>query len=130
MNPNHHYSTKYNKFAFPALINTPSFAALHTGTMLKRICILISLAFMLLYGLSGCSTKKSTWLTRGYHRMNTRYNGYYYAREAIKDGVLKIEKSNIDDYSNILPIFVYASKESAKMASATLKKPLKVYQRH
>ncbi|HXC04216.1 MAG TPA: tetratricopeptide repeat protein, partial [Bacteroidia bacterium] len=93
--------------------------------MLKRISILISLAFMLLYGLSGCSTKKSTWLTRGYHRMNTRYNGYYYAREAIKDGVLKIEKSNIDDYSNILPIFVYASKESAKMASGDFEKAIK-----
>ncbi|MFI5150750.1 MAG: tetratricopeptide repeat protein [Bacteroidia bacterium] len=93
--------------------------------MLKRISILISLAFILLYGLSGCSTKKSTWLTRGYHRMNTRYNGYYYAREAIKDGVMKIEKANIDDYSNILPIFVYASKESAKMASGDFEKAIK-----
>jgi len=93
--------------------------------MLKRISTYIVLVVILMYGLSGCSTKKNTWLTRGYHRMNTRYNGYYYAREAIKDGVLKLEKSNIDDYSNILPLYVYGNKESSKMASGDFEKAIK-----
>jgi tetratricopeptide (TPR) repeat protein len=82
-------------------------------------------AILLGLGISGCSTKKNTWLTRGYHRMNTRYNGYYYAREATKDGIAKIEKSYVDDYSNILPLFKYAQKDNLKMASGDMDKAIK-----
>ncbi len=76
-------------------------------------------------GLMGCATNKNNWRTRGYHRLNTRYNGYYYAREAIKEGLIKINKANIDDYSQILPLFVYANKESQKMASGDMDKAIK-----
>ncbi len=93
---------------------------------MKRLYLHILVCTLLAgLGFSSCSTKKNTWLTRGYHRMNTRYNGYYYAREAIKDGVDKINKSYVDDYSVILPLFKYASKDNLKMSSADFDKAIK-----
>jgi tetratricopeptide (TPR) repeat protein len=92
---------------------------------LKRFIPYICFAILLAGGLFGCATNKNTWVTRSYHRINTRYNGYFYAREAIKDGVAKIDKSYIDDYSNILPLFKYAQKESLKMASGDMDKAIK-----
>jgi tetratricopeptide (TPR) repeat protein len=97
----------------------------------SRVCLILKRLYhhivvcAILLGLSACSTKKNTWLTRGYHRMNTRYNGYYYAREATKDGIAKIDKSYVDDYSNILPLFKYAQKDNLKMASGDMDKAIK-----
>jgi len=99
----------------------------------SRVCLILKrlnrhivlCAILMGIGLSDCSTKKNTWLTRGYHRMNTRYNGYYYAREATKDGIAKIDKSYVDDYSNILPLFKYAQKDNLKMASGDMDKAIK-----
>jgi tetratricopeptide (TPR) repeat protein len=92
---------------------------------LKKRTLHILLYSTLLVGLLGCATNKNNWRTRGFHRLNTRYNGYYYAREALKDGLQKIDKGNIDDYSNILPLFVYPSKETQKMASGDMEKVIK-----
>jgi tetratricopeptide (TPR) repeat protein len=92
---------------------------------LKNFKLHILFALLATLGLFGCATNKNTWLTRTYHRVNTRYNGYFYAREAIKDGVAKIDKSYVDDYSNILPLFKYAQKESLKMASGDMDKAIK-----
>ncbi len=83
------------------------------------------LCTLFLLGLLGCATNKNNWRTRGFHRLNTRYNGYYYAREAMKEGLLKITKANVDDYSNILPLFIYPNKESQKMASGDMEKAIK-----
>jgi tetratricopeptide (TPR) repeat protein len=93
--------------------------------ILKRTLLHITLCLAIVMGLLGCATNKNTWLTRGYHRLNTHYNGYFYAREAIKDGVAKIDKSYVDDYSNILPLFKYAQRESLKMASGDMDKAIK-----
>jgi tetratricopeptide (TPR) repeat protein len=92
---------------------------------LKSFKLHILLALLATIGLFGCATNKNTRVTRTYHRVNTRYNGYFYAREAIKDGVAKIDKSYVDDYSNILPLFKYAQKESLKMASGDMDKAIK-----
>jgi tetratricopeptide (TPR) repeat protein len=73
----------------------------------------------------GCATNKNNWRTRGFHRLTTRYNYYYYAREAMKDGLMKIDKANVDDYNQIIPLFVYPNKESQKMASGDMEKATK-----
>jgi tetratricopeptide (TPR) repeat protein len=84
-----------------------------------------SVVLIVLIGLMSCATNKNNWRTRGYHRLNTHYNGYYYAREAMKDGLMKINKANLDDYSQIIPLFVYPNKESGKMASGDMDKAVK-----
>jgi tetratricopeptide (TPR) repeat protein len=92
---------------------------------LKKLVLHILPLLLLVLGLTQCATNKNNWRTRGFHRLNTRFNGYYYAREAIKDGLLKIDKANIDDYSQIIPLFVYPNKESQKMASGDMEKAIK-----
>lgn len=68
---------------------------------------IIAFGFLLLLGMSwvGCSTRKNKPLNRFWHRLNTRYNGYFNGKEAMKEGVLDLRKSRTDNYAGILPVF-------------------------
>ena len=70
--------------------------------MNKNTQILILLLSLII---SSCSTKKKTFFHRKYHDVTAKYNGYFNARENLKYGVSKLEKSNKDDYSKMLSIF-------------------------
>ena len=48
--------------------------------------------------MGSCSTKKNTLVSRGFHNLTARFNGYYYSCENINEGVYKIEKNNKDDF--------------------------------
>src|SRR3954468_15647902 len=84
--------------------------------------------------LSSCKTNKNTFIHRGWHNMTARYNGYYYSNENIKETVKKIEKSNKDDFSKLLPLFIYTNNTTAKSyygdLDKTIKKSSVVIQRH
>lgn len=71
---------------------------------------------------------------RGWHNMNARYNGYFYSNDNMKETVKKIEKSNKDDFSKPIPLFVYPDNNSAKTyftdLDKTIKKSSSVIQRH
>lgn len=84
--------------------------------------------------LNACSTKKNTFMHRGWHNMTARYNGYYYSNENIKELVKKVEKSHKDDFSKLIPLFIYTNNTSAKTyysdGDKTIKKSSIVIQRH
>ncbi len=84
--------------------------------------------------IAACTNKRNTVVTRTYHNITSRYNGYYWATESIKDGVFKIEESYKDDYSKILPLFIYPNNESSKTIfpemDRAIKKSSLVIQRH
>lgn len=71
---------------------------------------------------------------RGWHNMTARFNGYYYSNENIKETVKKIEKSNKDDFSKTLPLFIYTNNTTSKNyfsdCDKTIKKSSVVIQRH
>lgn len=46
--------------------------------------------------------------------MTSRYNVYFYARESLKEGVTKLEENHKDDYTMLLPLYIYGTKESSK----------------
>ena len=73
----------------------------------------LGVAIATLVLLLGCSTKKNKFPNRAYHNLNARFNGFYWAREALKEGVLKLDKSHVDDYSRILPFYRYADEKAA-----------------
>ena len=73
---------------------------------------LISATFVLLSG--GCATNKNTWVTRTFHNTTSRFNGYFYANENVKGGLIKLETNRKEDYSKILPVFIYPNPEEAK----------------
>lgn len=60
---------------------------------------------VLLVFLSACSVRKDTKLSRFWHRLNTRYNGYFNGNEALKEGYQAILKDRKDNYALVLPVF-------------------------
>jgi tetratricopeptide (TPR) repeat protein len=61
-----------------------------------------------------CSTKKNTTLTRAFHNTTSRANGYFNGREIIKEKEIVLNRGNIDDYSTILPLFIYPDEKTSQ----------------
>jgi len=70
--------------------------------------------------MASCSTKKNTAYRRAYHNITSRYNVYFYAREAYKAGVKTAEEAHKDDYNEILPLFKYTDKDAIGAASSDM----------
>lgn len=66
--------------------------------------------------------------------MNARYNGYYYSKDNIKESIVKVEKANKDDFTKLIPLFIYPTNQSAKSFYSDFDKSIKkssvVIQRH
>ncbi|MFL5751764.1 MAG: tetratricopeptide repeat protein, partial [Bacteroidia bacterium] len=86
---------------------------------------MLVLAALLLGLISSCTQYKNTFIHRGYHNMTSRYNVYFYARESLKEGVRKLEKANKDDYTKILPVFIYGDDQSAKTINPEMDRVVK-----
>lgn len=73
-------------------------------------------------------------MTRTYHNLTSRYNGYFYAKESMKDAADKVEKTYIDDYTQVLPIFRIPNTPETKGCYTDLEKAIKkstlVIERH
>ncbi|WP_143525211.1 type IX secretion system periplasmic lipoprotein PorW/SprE [Labilibacter marinus] len=75
---------------------------------------------LLLVILWGCSTKKNTSLSRGYHNLTAHYNVYFNGNESFKDGVKSIEEANEDDYTQVLMVFPESKTGSEQVASSQM----------
>ena len=60
-----------------------------------------------------CSPTKNTPIRRGYHNLTSKYNVYFNGNEAYKSGMDNIYSAHEDNFSLVLPIFVYSDKEAA-----------------
>jgi tetratricopeptide (TPR) repeat protein len=65
---------------------------------------------------AGCSSKKNTAISRSYHNLTSYYNVYFNGMEAYKAGQKKIAETHKDNYSLVLPPFVWSDKEAARSA--------------
>lgn len=81
-------------------------------------------AFFILLLVNSCSTKKNRWVNRQYHNLTAHYNGYFWAREAIKEGIDKLDRSHIDDHDKILPFYRYADEKASKSNAPTWDKAI------
>ena len=68
---------------------------------------LFRLFLVLAVTLSSCSTDKNKALNRGFHNMTSRFNGYFNANEIMKEQETTLKEGFKDDYSQLLPIFIY-----------------------
>lgn len=89
--------------------------------LIKRLIYPIVFAFLFV----ACSTKKNTVVSRGYHNLTARYNGYYYSGLNIEEGEYKIDKSNKDNFDKILPVYIYPTGEKAKATFPEFDKAIK-----
>jgi tetratricopeptide (TPR) repeat protein len=64
--------------------------------------------------LLSCSRKKDTWSSRSYHQTTAKYNGYFYAKESIKEGMAILNAEHEEDWYEILPVFVIGSERESK----------------
>ncbi len=77
---------------------------------MKRLIYVLFLLPILI----GCSTEKNTAVNRFYHNTTAYYNGYFNAREIIKEKNKEFEKTRAEDYQKILPINRYPNEEESK----------------
>ena len=61
-----------------------------------------------------CSREKNTTLSRAYHNVTSHYNGYFNARELMKEKESNMREGFEDDYSQLIPIFIYPTEEQSQ----------------
>lgn len=70
--------------------------------------------------LVACSTEKDAFLNRTFHRLVTRDNFWFNANEKLKETIDAMEKAYVDDYDEVLPIFIYGTDEQSKAITPDL----------
>ena len=68
--------------------------------------------------LVSCSTKKNTPVIRRYHNITARFNTLYNGRVAYDAGIEAQEKGHVDNYTEILPMYMVASKKTAGLGKS------------
>ncbi|MBI2966417.1 MAG: tetratricopeptide repeat protein [Bacteroidetes bacterium] len=97
----------------------------------KILRVLLCFSAVILFS---CTTKKNTLVTRTFHNITSKYNGYFNGNESFKEGVVALEKSWVDDYLEILPMYQYGNPVLATSVSPQMEKAIQkattVIQRH
>jgi outer membrane protein assembly factor BamD (BamD/ComL family) len=117
MNQRPRKSDSFSKRNFPAV---PSFV------YLMRFLIFPSIAFCLMAGLFfSCSQEKKTWTSLAWHNTLARYNGYFIAKEKMKeyeeDQLLNFK----DNYNRVLDIYPFPPLGSGSSANGPMEEIIK-----
>ncbi len=95
----------------------------------KNFIFLILFVFFM-----SCSTKKNRFTSRTFHNTVAKYNVYFNGKESFKIGKNKIEDAFQDNYTTVLPVFVYGKKSIKDLAVSdmdkTIRKCSKVIKKH
>ena len=78
----------------------------YVSILLSACCIFIVLTFFI-----SCATNKNSFENRAYHTVTSTYNVNFNGKEALKEGELEIEKKRKENYTTVLPIYYYPTKE-------------------
>lgn len=73
----------------------------------------ILLGILTVIVLTSCSTKKNKWNRRVYHNLTSHYNVWWNGDQSVKEGEKNLKEAVKDDYTAILPVFNYGTKENA-----------------
>lgn len=90
--------------------------------IIRKSGLVVWVSVMLMLLATACSTEKNARINRGYHNMTARYNGYFNAKELIKESLKTYHETNKEDYSKILPVFVYADEATASSLYPNMQK--------
>lgn len=64
--------------------------------------------------LFSCSPQKDKFLNRTYHKTTAKFNGYFNAKESLKEGVSKLERTHQEDYNTLLPTTILGDEKQAQ----------------
>ncbi|HOK50521.1 MAG TPA: hypothetical protein PLF75_01395 [Bacteroidales bacterium] len=87
-----------------------------------RFIFLLLIAMVLQWS---CSTKRNTFTSRTYHTITAHYNVYFNGNESYKRGVKKMTQQHKDDFTNLLPVFIYPGTEAANAVSTDMDRAIK-----
>lgn len=73
----------------------------------------IAALLVLFVVIGSCSTEKNTFINRAYHSVTAKYNGYFNAKELIREGLENYRKKAKEDYGDILPVELMPDKKEA-----------------
>ena len=93
--------------------------------MKRNTLTLPAFLFILFVFLAGCSTQKNTPVTRFYHNVTSRYNVLFNGSDSYNKGMKKMEEAFQDDYSGILPVFLYGDPDVAKAIGSDMDRTIK-----
>lgn len=91
-----------------------------TQNPLKNYIKYILWLVLLIVLVSGCSTKNNTWASRNYQALNTRFNVYFNGSVSYNDGLKNIQKANVEDYSDIIPMYPISRHSNADAATSNM----------
>lgn len=91
--------------------------------MALRAFFFIALVWILL---AGCSSEQTTVTSNVYHNLTAHYNGYYYAREKIREVENIIQQSLDDDHNQILRLYPKLDTVLAKTYSKDTEEAIKM----
>ncbi|MEM7163069.1 MAG: tetratricopeptide repeat protein, partial [Bacteroidota bacterium] len=101
--------------------------------MKKNFVIYILLFSCTLLVMSSCKTR-NRYINRKFHDTNARFNGYFNAKEAIKEAQLSLKTGHQENWDEVLPIFIYPTEETAPsiypQMDRAIEKCTKVIDRH
>ncbi len=87
-----------------------------------------------LASLASCTTERDGRAYRVFHNTTARYNGYFYANEALKEADIKLEEMHSERWDEILPLFLESNEETAQqifpLMERAIEKCTRVVDRH
>lgn len=93
-----------------------------------------TVAIVIILTVWGCSTQKDRWANRAFHNTTARYNGYWNAKELLKEAQAQLNTSYKEDYTELLPIYIYGDEVTSKtiypQMDTAIKKTSVVINRH
>ena len=87
---------------------------------LKKYSLYLISVWLVLFLSVGCSTKKNTAVTRQYHDLTSHYNVYFNAKGSVKEGLLRMDESVIEDYTHLLPVFPESNPMAAQAGASQM----------
>lgn len=80
----------------------------------------LSVSWLLIVLLCGCSVKRNNFFSRNYHQLTTRYNVYFNGNQALKSGLKNMENRHKEDYTNLLPVFVSNNDQTRALCASDM----------
>lgn len=97
---------------------------------LHKMRHIVPILLLVCIGLTvGCSTQKNTAKSRWWHSFNARYNTYYNGTLAYIDGSEEKERSNKDNFTEIIPLYTVGNKRSKEIGKGNFDKAIEKSQK-
>lgn len=89
---------------------------MNTGKTFLRMTFVAAVAVVF----AACSTQKNTFVSRNYHSITTKYNGFFNARESYRKGVERLSELHVDNYGEVLKVFTYGTAQNAQSVAPNM----------